>query len=131
MDPAVAEPRPRVWVSQPLYPDIEARLDAWFDVTRTPAVTDHAPEAIAAALAAADGALVTLNDRIGEAEIAGAPRLRAVANVGVGYNNLDVAALAARGIVATNRPGDRPARARLRHARAVPQPQPPARRRGA
>ena len=101
----MAEPRPRVWVSQPLYPDIEARLDAWFDVTRTSQVTDHAPDAIAAALADADGALVTLNDRIGAAEVANAPRLRAVANVGVGYNNLDVAALAARGIVATNTPG--------------------------
>lgn len=101
----MAEPRPRVWVSQPLYGDIEARLDEWFDVTRTPQVTDHAPEAIAAALASVDGALVTLNDRIGEAELAGAPRLRVVANVGVGYNNLDVAALSARGIVATNTPG--------------------------
>ena len=101
----MAEPRPRVWVSQPLYADIEARLDEWFEVRRTPDVTDHAPEAIAAALASADGALVTLNDRIGAAEIAAAPRLRAVANVGVGYNNLDVAALAARGIVATNTPG--------------------------
>ncbi|MGY0612231.1 2-hydroxyacid dehydrogenase [Luteimonas sp. A501] len=100
----MADARPRVWVSQPLYRDIEARLEQWFDVTRTPAISDHAPEAIAAALADADGALVTLNDRIGEAEIAGAPKLRAVANVGVGYNNLDVAALAARGIVATNTP---------------------------
>jgi len=100
----MAEPRPRIWVSQPLYADIEARLDAWFDVARTAEVTDHAPDAIASALAAADGALVTLNDRIGDAEIAGAPRLRAIANVGVGYNNLDVAALAARGIVATNTP---------------------------
>ncbi len=100
----MADPRPRVWVSQPLYGDIEARLDEWFKVRRTPEVTDHAPEAIAAALADADGALVTLNDRIGAAEVAGAPRLRAIANVGVGYNNLDVEALAARGIVATNTP---------------------------
>lgn len=100
----MVEPRPRVWVSQPLYADIEARLEEWFDLARTPEVTDHAQEAIAAALADADGALVTLNDRIGAAEVAGAPRLRAVANVGVGYNNLDVAALAARGIVATNTP---------------------------
>ncbi len=101
----MAERRPVVWVSQPLYADIEARLDEWFDVVRTPTVTDHAPEAIAAALAGADGALVTLNDRIGAAEVAAAPRLRAVASVGVGYDNLDVAALAARGIVATNTPG--------------------------
>jgi gluconate 2-dehydrogenase len=98
------DPRPKVWVSQPLYDDIEARLDHWFDVRRTPRVTDHAPEAIAAALADADGALVTLNDRIGAAEVAAAARLRAVASVGVGYDNLDVAALAARGIIATNTP---------------------------
>ncbi|MBB1471772.1 MULTISPECIES: D-glycerate dehydrogenase [unclassified Luteimonas] len=100
----MSEARPRVWVSQPLYGDIEARLDDWFDVSRTARVTDHAPGAIAAALADVDGALVTLNDRIGAAEVAGAPRLRAVANVGVGYNNLDIAALDARGIVATNTP---------------------------
>ncbi|MEN1956701.1 2-hydroxyacid dehydrogenase [Luteimonas changyuni] len=100
----MADARPRVWVSQPLYGDIEARLEQWFDVSRTPDISDHAPEAIAAALADADGALVTLNDRIGAAEVAGAARLRAIANVGVGYNNLDVAALAARGIVATNTP---------------------------
>lgn len=100
----MADARPRVWVSQPLYGDIEARLEQWFDLSRTPDISDHAPEAIAAALADADGALVTLNDRIGAAEVAGAARLRAIANVGVGYNNLDVAALAARGIVATNTP---------------------------
>ncbi|MEN1928331.1 D-glycerate dehydrogenase [Luteimonas sp. MJ250] len=100
----MADARPRVWVSQPLYGDIEARLEQWFDVSRTPDISDHAPEAIAAALADADGALVTLNDRIGAAEVAGAAGLRAIANVGVGYNNLDVAALAARGIVATNTP---------------------------
>ncbi|TWI04709.1 gluconate 2-dehydrogenase [Luteimonas cucumeris] len=96
--------RPRVWVSQPLFDDIVARLDRYFEVAATHAVADHSPAAIARALREADGALVTLNDPVGAAEIAQASRLRAVANVGVGYNNLDVAALQARGIVATNTP---------------------------
>ncbi len=100
----MAEPRPKVWVSQPLFDDIVARLDAHCEVSATREVVDHAPAAIAAALRDADGALVTLNDRIGAAEIAGAPRLRALANVGVGYDNLDIDALHARGIVATNTP---------------------------
>jgi gluconate 2-dehydrogenase len=100
----MAEARPRVWVSQPLFGDIVARLDDWFDVDRTTAVTAWTPERIGAKLRDADGALVTLNERIGGTEIAGATRLRAVANVGVGYDNLDIAALAARGIVATNTP---------------------------
>jgi gluconate 2-dehydrogenase len=96
--------RPRVWISQPLFEDIVARLDAWFDIDATAAITEHSPEAIAAALRDADGALVTLNDRVDEAALAGATRLRAVANVGVGYDNLDLPALRARNIVATNTP---------------------------
>lgn len=96
--------RERVWVSQPLFDDVIARLDEYFDVSATTAVTQHAPEAVAAALREADGALVTLNDLIGAAQIAGATRLRAVANVGVGYNNLDLPALSAAGVLATNTP---------------------------
>lgn len=100
----MAEARPRVWVSQPLFDDIVARLDEHFRVDAAREVTAWPQAAIAARLREADGALVTLNERIGADEIADAPRLRAVANVGVGYNNLDVDALHARGIVATNTP---------------------------
>ena len=100
----MTEARPRIWVSQPLFPDVVGRLREHFDVVETAQVTRHAPAQIAAALAACDGALVTLNDRIGAPEVAGAPRLRAIANVGVGYNNLDIAALTDAGILATNTP---------------------------
>lgn len=100
---SVAE-RPRVWVSQPLFDDIVSRLHMHFDVVQAPDVREHDAAAIAAALREVDGALVTLNERIGEREIANAPKLRAVANVGVGYDNLDVRALQARGIIATNTP---------------------------
>ncbi len=100
----MAESRPKVWVSQPLFDDIVERLHAHFDVVQAPVVSEHDTSAIADALREADGALVTLNERIGRDEIAGAPKLRAVANVGVGYNNLDIDALHARDIVATNTP---------------------------
>ncbi len=100
----MSEARPRVWVSQPLFDDIVARLAAHFEVDSTAQVTSHGSAAIAAALREADGALVTLNDPVGAAEVAGAPRLRAIANVAVGYDNLDIAALQARGIVVTNTP---------------------------
>lgn len=100
----MAEARPRVWVSQPLFADIVERLREHFDVVDTAQVTQHGATAIAAALAASDGALVTLNDPIGAAEVTAAGRLRAIANVGVGYNNLDVPALTRAGIVVTNTP---------------------------
>ncbi len=100
----MAEARPRVWVSQPLFDDIVARLGPFFEVEPAREVRSWTQDAIARRLARVDGALVTLNERIGAAEIAAAGRLRAVANVGVGYDNLDIDALAARGIVATNTP---------------------------
>ncbi len=100
----MAEVRPRVWVSQPLFADIVERLREHFDVIDTAQVTQHGAAAIAVALAGSDGALVTLNDPIGAAEVAGAGRLRAIANVGVGYNNLDVPALTRARIVVTNTP---------------------------
>ncbi|MCC4620309.1 D-glycerate dehydrogenase [Xanthomonas cassavae CFBP 4642] len=96
--------RARVWVSQPLFDDVVAQLGEHFELTTTGRVTAWSPAELAAQLASLDGALITLNERIGAAEIAAAPQLRAIANVGVGYNNLDIDALSAAGILASNTP---------------------------
>jgi lactate dehydrogenase-like 2-hydroxyacid dehydrogenase len=53
----------------------------------------------------ADGLLCLLTERVDDSLLAAAPRLRVVANMAVGYDNLDLAALAARGVLATNTPG--------------------------
>jgi glyoxylate reductase len=58
-----------------------------------------------AQLAEADAAVTLLTNRVDAAFLAAAPKLRIVANVAVGYNNIDVAACSARGVVATNTPG--------------------------
>ncbi|MCF7750578.1 D-glycerate dehydrogenase [Bacillus subtilis subsp. subtilis] len=96
--------RPRVWVSQPLFDEVVELLGQHFDLTLTDTVTAYTPAQLADRLAQVDGALITLNERIGVAEIARAPQLRAIANVGVGYNNLDIDALSAAGILASNTP---------------------------
>jgi glyoxylate reductase len=49
--------------------------------------------------------LPTNVDRVDDNVMAGAPSLRVIANVGVGYNHIDVAAATRRGIVVTNTPG--------------------------
>ena len=100
----MTEGRPRVWVSQPLFDDLIARLHEHFEVSATSEVTQYTPEQVATALREADGALVTLNEGIGPAQLASAAHLRAIANVGVGYNNLDLPALHAAGVIATNTP---------------------------
>jgi glyoxylate reductase len=53
----------------------------------------------------ADGLVCLLTDTIDGDLLAAAPRLRVVANVAVGYDNIDVAAATRRGIVVTNTPG--------------------------
>jgi gluconate 2-dehydrogenase len=100
----MAEPRRRVWVSQPLFDDIVGRLAVHFDVGTPSRVMEYTPVQIADALRDVDGVLATLNERIGAEEIAGAAKLRAIANVGVGYNNLDIDSLTQAGILATNTP---------------------------
>jgi glyoxylate reductase len=61
-------------------------------------------EALHARLQGKDGVLVVLGDRIDKAAIDAAPSLRIVANVAVGYDNLDVAYARSKGVVCTNTP---------------------------
>jgi glyoxylate reductase len=56
-------------------------------------------------LAGADAAVTLLSDRVDDAFLDAGGRLRIVANVAVGYDNIDVEACRRRGVVATNTPG--------------------------
>lgn len=63
-------------------------------------------EQVLQAIAGADGLLTMLNDRVDDEFLdAAGPQLKVVANVAVGYNNIDLAACQARDIVVTNTPG--------------------------
>lgn len=54
----------------------------------------------------ADGVLTLLTTKVDDAFLdAAGPQLKVVANVAVGYNNIDVAACAKRGVICTNTPG--------------------------
>ena len=94
--------KPKVWVSRPTFPDIVARLDGHFAVTSEPEEIKFSQAELVAKLADQDAVIVGLKEHIGGAEIAGAKRLRIVANLSVGYDNLDLDALTAAGIAASN-----------------------------
>ncbi len=65
-----------------------------------------ATEELHAAVAGADAVVSLLHDRVDDSLLDAAGRaLRIVANVAVGYDNIDVEACARRGVVATNTPG--------------------------
>jgi glyoxylate reductase len=98
-------PRPRIYVTHALFEAPRAQLAAHCDAQFWPGPGRPSSEELRRAAADADGLVSLLTDRIDEALVAAAPRLRIVANVAVGYDNLDLPALSRRKIAATNTPG--------------------------
>ncbi len=94
--------KPRVWVSRPTFPGVIARLEPHFEVAVEDAERKLGPSELAARLAGQDAVIVGLKDRIGAAEVGAAERLRIVANLAVGYDNIDVDAMSAAGIAVSN-----------------------------
>jgi gluconate 2-dehydrogenase len=98
------QPRARVTVLRKLFDTHIARLSAHFDVEDNQADALLDPRAIAQRLALADAAVITGGERIDAEVLAHAQRLRLIATVSVGYNHIDLAACAARGITVTHTP---------------------------
>jgi len=95
---------PRVVVSRRIFPALIAELQREFDVRANQDDIGWNAAELAAALGDADGALLTAGDRVDEALLAQCPRLKVVANIAVGINNLDLAACTRHGVLATNTP---------------------------
>jgi glyoxylate reductase len=79
------------------------RAEHEVDVWEEPA--PPSPEALRERAASADGLLTMLTERVDEALLDAAPNLRAIANMAVGTDNVDLEAAAARGIPVGNTPG--------------------------
>jgi glyoxylate reductase len=62
------------------------------------------PEALKARIAGKDAVVCMLTEQIDRSVIEAGDRLKIIANVAVGYNNIDVACARSRGIVVTNTP---------------------------
>jgi len=97
--------KPRVLVTREVFDETLAYLRQHCEVQSNQDDTPYAPEALAAAVADRDGLMCCLTDRVDAALLAAAPDLKVVANIAVGYNNIDVPACTARGVMATNTPG--------------------------
>ena len=97
--------RPTVVVTRRLPAPVEEQLTREFDVRLNP--DDHAFSAqeLAEALRAADGLVPTVTDQLTAQVINVEPlRTRILAQYGVGFNNIDIAAAKGRGLVVTNTP---------------------------
>jgi len=97
--------KPKILVTREVFDETLAFLTQHCEVESNQQDTAFDPETLARKLADKDGLVCALTDRVDAKVLTGAARLKVVANIAVGYNNLDIAALSARGIMATNTPG--------------------------
>ncbi len=96
--------KPKILVARAIFPETIARLEQHFDVEVNQADQSWSRAQLIAKLQGKQGVFTTGSERI-DAELLGAcPDLRICANMAVGFNNFDVDAMAARGVVGTNAP---------------------------
>lgn len=97
----------KLLVARPMTPSVEARARAAFDVEMRSSTLPLTSAEMLRALTEFDVVVPTLGDQFSARIFAQvpAPRCKLLANFGVGYNHIDVAAARAAGVAVTNTPG--------------------------
>ena len=96
--------KPAVLVARRIFPEVLARLRQHFDVEANETDDVWSADELARRLQGKVGVLTTGSERITPELLAATPGLKIVANMAVGYNNFDVPACTAHGVLATNTP---------------------------
>jgi glyoxylate reductase len=100
----MTETKPTVLVTRRMPAAVLDQLAQSCAVDLHPGTDDLAHDAMCERVRGKDGLICMFNDRIDAAVIAAADSLRVIATVAVGFDNIDVEAATARGIVVTNTP---------------------------
>lgn len=95
----------RILVSGRVPDTVRERLEARCEVAINPHDAPMAREDLLAQVADKAGLLCMITDRVDHELLDCAPDLKMVANCGVGYDNIDMAAASERGILVSNTPG--------------------------
>lgn len=96
--------RLHVLVTRAVFPEAIDRLSEHFEVTSNQADAEWTPAELAQQLQGKAGAFTTGSVAINAALLAQCPGLKICANMAVGYNNFDLDAMSAAGVLATNAP---------------------------
>jgi gluconate 2-dehydrogenase len=96
--------KPRILVARQTFPEVISRLQQHFEVEANQSDAVWSKADLAGKLKDKDGAFTTGGDRIDAEVLAACPRLKICANMAVGYNNFDIDAMTAAGVLATNAP---------------------------
>jgi gluconate 2-dehydrogenase len=96
--------KPHILVARAIFPETLARLAQHFEVEANPDDTIWTKAQLIERLQGKVGAFTTGSERVDVEVLAACPQLRIVANMAVGYNNFDVDAMTAAGVLGTNAP---------------------------
>ena len=96
--------KPKILVARAIFPETIERLSQHFEVESNQADESWSKEQLIAKLQGKQGAFTTGSERIDAAVLDACPDLKICANMAVGYNNFDVDAMAAHGVLGTNAP---------------------------
>ncbi|MGH8805047.1 MAG: D-glycerate dehydrogenase, partial [Polaromonas sp.] len=96
--------KPKILVARAVFPEVIARLEQHFEVEANQNDETWSKAQLTERLRDKEGAFTTGGDRIDGEVLAACPRLRICANMAVGYNNFDLDAMTAAGVLATNAP---------------------------
>ena len=96
--------KPKILVARAVFPQIIELLKQHFEVEANQADETWSKAQLAERLRDKDGAFTTGSDRIDAEVLAACPKLKICANMAVGYNNFDIDAMTAAGVLATNAP---------------------------
>ena len=96
--------KPSILVARAIFPDVLSALAAHFDVDSNQTDEVFSAVDLSRRMQGKVGALTTGSERIDAALLAANPQLKIVANMAVGFNNFDVPAMTAAGVLATNTP---------------------------
>ncbi|HWI15421.1 MAG TPA: D-glycerate dehydrogenase [Burkholderiales bacterium] len=97
--------KPKILVTREVFDETIAYLEQHCEVESNQADVALDPERLKARIADKQGLMCALTDRVDAAVLDAARELKVVANIAVGYNNIDLPACTARGVMATNTPG--------------------------
>src|SRR4029434_1334231 len=98
-------PKAKLFVTHPLYPEARNLLQSSCDCEFWTKQERPTREEFLSRLKDKEGLVCLLTEKIGDDVLRVAPKLRIVANVAVGYDNVDLPACTKRGVVVTNTRG--------------------------
>lgn len=96
--------KPKILVARAVFPEVLEKLAHHFEVTSNQDDVIWSPAELIARLQGKVGVFTTGSERIDASVLAACPDLKVCANMAVGFNNFELDAMTAAGVLATNTP---------------------------